>query len=59
MAGPFDFGSTLTIHGIWDILHRLHILVEWGRTDYRNWIDKHVLTWARKISQPESVDTED
>ncbi|KAG8526430.1 uncharacterized protein KY384_000023 [Bacidia gigantensis] len=50
-AGPFVFGHTRDRDGIWAILYRLQVLVEWGVTDYRTWFDKTILGWARETSK--------
>jgi len=50
MLGPTDFGSTASVNGIWQILHRLHILMDWGQTEYAKWFQDHVMKWAREVA---------
>lgn len=49
MAGPYHFGTTATLYGIWTIFHRLHIIMEWGRTEYMGWFKEHVVESARQF----------
>ena len=49
MAGPYPFGTTATLNGIWAIFYRLHIIMEWGVTTYKQWFKKHVMAWAQQV----------
>ena len=52
VAGPMAFGSTVDLPGIWQILYRLHILMDWGRTEYTAWFKEHILEgWADNVMQ--------
>ena len=48
MAGPYDFGTTATLSGIWTIYYRLHIIMQWGMTEYKPWFQAHVVESARR-----------
>ncbi|KAM0795840.1 hypothetical protein BDR22DRAFT_919349 [Usnea florida] len=48
MAGPYDFGTTATLSGIWTLFFRLHIITQWGKTEYRQWFRAHVVESARR-----------
>lgn len=48
MAGPYPFGTTATLPGIWTIFPRLHIIMEWGTTEYKDWFEDHVVESARR-----------
>ena len=48
MAGPYDFGTTATLSGIWTIFYRLHIIMQWGMTEYMHWFRAHVVESARR-----------
>lgn len=48
MMGPENLGSTATLTGTWDIIFRLHVLMEWGTTEYRTWFETHILGWCKK-----------
>ena len=48
MAGPYDFGTTATLSGIWTLFYRLHIITQWGMTEYRQWFRAHVVDSARR-----------
>ena len=48
MAGPYDFGTTGNLNGIWTIYYRLHVIAEWGRTKYKEWFEENVVEWARE-----------
>ncbi|KAL8953319.1 MAG: hypothetical protein Q9222_000813 [Ikaeria aurantiellina] len=48
MLGPFLMGTTETVVGIWQIIYRLNILVNWGTTTYKQWLRDNVMTWARR-----------
>ena len=50
MAGPYDFGTTKTLQGTWRILHKLHIIMEWGTSTYEAWFNENVLKWARRTN---------
>lgn len=45
MMGPFEMGTTRNLRGIWQIAHRLHVLIEWGRKDYREWFRDTIVEW--------------
>ena len=49
MAGPYPFGTTATLNGIWTIFYRLHIIMEWGMTTYTDWFRTHVVAWAQRV----------
>ncbi|KAL9123594.1 MAG: hypothetical protein Q9217_006989 [Psora testacea] len=51
MVGPMHFGSTATVNGIWMILYRLHIIMEWGSGRYKEWFQNHIMLWARDVSK--------
>ena len=48
MAGPYDFGTTATLSGIWTIFYRLHIIMQWGMTEYNDWFRAHVVESTRR-----------
>ncbi|KAL9639767.1 MAG: hypothetical protein Q9204_000967 [Flavoplaca sp. TL-2023a] len=57
MIGPIAMGSTSTLVGIWTIVYRLNVLMEWGTTTYKKWFTDHVVTWAKeRIRQVELED---
>lgn len=43
MAGPYQFGTTATLDGIWAIFYRLHIIMKWGLNEYMKWFKLHVM----------------
>ena len=43
MIGPYMMGNTSDLNGIWAIYYRLHILVQWGTKEYREWFVNEVL----------------
>ena len=45
-------GTTFDVNGIWRILYHLHVLIEWGTTDYRKWFDEHVLGYLQDCLAP-------
>ena len=47
MTGPYYFGTTATLNGIWTIFYRLHIIMKWGVTEYKDWFKAHIMQWAR------------
>lgn len=49
MAGPYVFGTTATLDGIWTIFYRLHIIMKWGMTTYIEWFQAHVVAWAQQV----------
>ena len=49
MAGPYQFGTTATLNGIWTIFYRLHIIMKWATTIYKDWFKAHVVTWAQRV----------
>ena len=49
MMGPIRMGNTSDLNGLWEIVHRLHILIEWGANEYRQWFQDNVMRWARKL----------
>ena len=51
MAGPYPFGSTETLNGIWTIFYRLHIIMEWGMTKYKDWFKANVVESARRFAE--------
>ncbi|KAL8650556.1 MAG: hypothetical protein Q9210_003748 [Variospora velana] len=51
MIGPNDMGSTMDLRGVWQIAHRLQILIEWGKNDYRNWLETTVLDYFEDLSE--------
>ena len=55
MAGPYVFGTTATLEGIWAIYYRLHVVMQWGTTVYMEWFRAHVLAWAHKRASAEEV----
>lgn len=44
--GPFPMGYTSTLGGVWTIVYRLNVLMEWGTTTYKRWFTDNVVTWA-------------
>lgn len=48
MIGPIAMGSTSTLVGVWTIVYRLNVLMEWGTTTYKKWFVDHVVTWAKE-----------
>ncbi|KAL8910878.1 MAG: hypothetical protein Q9171_003877 [Xanthocarpia ochracea] len=57
MIGPIAMGSTSTLVGVWTIVYRLNVLIEWGTTTYKKWFTDHVVTWAKeRIRQVELED---
>ncbi|KAL8808252.1 MAG: hypothetical protein Q9223_004221 [Gallowayella weberi] len=56
MTGPEYFGDTSTTQGIWTILYRLHILIEWGTTVFAQWVHDEIIAWANgKLSCQDDV----
>ena len=53
MAGPYPFGTTANINGIWTIFYRLDIIMKWGITTYTDWFKKQVVTWAQQVIKDE------
>ncbi|KAG8526416.1 uncharacterized protein KY384_000009 [Bacidia gigantensis] len=51
MLGPIDLGSTGSRRGIWELAHKMHLLIEWGTTEYKAWFDKNVL--KKKVNEGE------
>lgn len=49
MAGLYHFGTTATLNGIWAIFYRLHIIMSWGVTTYKDWFRAHVVAWAQLV----------
>ena len=48
MMGPMEFGSTASLEGTWLIMHRLHILMQWGTAGaYFHWYEDQILAPAR------------
>ena len=47
MLGPFLMGATDSIEGVWQILYRLDVLVNWGTTTYKAWFEDNIMMWAR------------
>ena len=43
-AGPFRFGTTESLLGVWQILARLAVLGEWATTTYKHWFETEILT---------------
>ena len=42
----------MSFNGIWQILHGLHILMEWAETEYLTWFKEHIIEgWARDIAR--------
>lgn len=52
MLGGYSMGTTFDVNGIWRILYHLHVLIEWGTTDYRKWFDEHVLGYLQDCLAP-------
>ena len=52
MMGPEDFGTTKSIDGVWEIIYRLNLLVEWGQKEYTEWFKANVLA---KFHPPTSI----
>ncbi|KAL9042540.1 MAG: hypothetical protein Q9214_003745 [Letrouitia sp. 1 TL-2023] len=50
MLGQFPMGSTDDLMGVWQIIYRLNILIQWGTNEYKEWFDKNVINWARKLA---------
>lgn len=50
MMGAIPIGSTSSVHGIYEILYKLEMLVRWGTTEYRQWFADTILQWCRKQS---------
>ncbi|KAL8896778.1 MAG: hypothetical protein Q9207_007541 [Kuettlingeria erythrocarpa] len=57
MIGPFAMGNTLTLVGIWTIVYRLNVLMEWATTTYKTWFTDNVVTWAKERTR--QVELED
>jgi len=55
MLGPYLMGTTTSITGIWHILYRLNVLVEWGNNEYRKWFEETVLRSLQNGGADESV----
>ena len=53
MLGPLPMGNTSTLGGIWQVVHQLYALVQWGRTDYRAWFEREVMGWAIDCTKDE------
>lgn len=49
VAGPYEFGTTATLNGIWTIFYRLHIIMEWGMTTYKEWFRANIVAWAQRL----------
>lgn len=49
MTGPVHMGNTSDLNGLWQIVHRLHILVEWGANEYSQWFQDNIIRWAREL----------
>ena len=43
IMGPENLGSTTTKEGVWEIIYRLHLLIQWGTKDYADWFENSVL----------------
>lgn len=41
--GPMSLGNTSNTRAIWALMYRLHIIVQWGQTEYTQWFMKEVL----------------
>jgi len=50
MMGPMTLGSTRTVRGVWEILYRLQVLVQWSLKEYKEWFDTHIIKWARDLA---------
>ena len=62
--GPMPMGDTSDLNGLWQIVHRLLILIEWGKNEYSQWFQDNVMSWAKKTwldieARRASVATED
>ncbi|KAL8699387.1 MAG: hypothetical protein Q9201_006031 [Fulgogasparrea decipioides] len=51
MIGPFLMGTTVTLIGVWQIVYRLNLLIEWGTTIYRQWFEDHIMAWAERLKR--------
>ncbi|KAL9123599.1 MAG: hypothetical protein Q9217_006984 [Psora testacea] len=47
MMGPEHFGLTANVKGVWEILYRLQVLINWGNNEYREWMNNHIMSWAQ------------
>ena len=59
MTGPYHFGTTANVNGIWAIFYRLNIIVKWGITDFKAWFKDHVVASARRYCDEEGTDNEE
>ncbi|KAL8938557.1 MAG: hypothetical protein Q9216_003825 [Gyalolechia sp. 2 TL-2023] len=59
MIGPFTMGSTSDLVGIWTLVYRLNLLMEWGTTTYKRWFDDNIVAWARERISQEQAELED
>jgi hypothetical protein len=51
MTGPMTLGSTRTLAGVWEIVYRLHILVQWSLNEYKERFD-----WKSSSASAASVE---
>lgn len=50
MMGPMPMGHTRDEKGLWEISYKMDAILEWGTTEYKQWFDEEVLTWAKTQS---------
>jgi len=56
MTGPMTLGSTRTFTGVWEMVYRLHILVQWSLNEYKERFDwKGSSSSAASIESPAQV----
>lgn len=53
MMGPNHLGDTIDMAGVWKIVYRLHVLIEWGTNEYSQWFENNIVRWARGINAGE------
>ena len=48
MMGPIHLGSSDDLIPAYNLVHRLELLIEWGRTEYKQWWTEHVFSYYKK-----------
>lgn len=48
MMGPETLGHTRDVAGAFEIIFKLHKLLQWAKIDYRTWFKQQILLWAKE-----------
>ncbi|KAL8707344.1 MAG: hypothetical protein Q9220_007619 [cf. Caloplaca sp. 1 TL-2023] len=49
MMGPMSMGNTSDYLGVWQLIYRLYLLINWGMTDFREKFEADILAWKQRI----------